>query len=85
MTHTEDVFPFNWGAMYEKLPRMMVINSARANEVVDSVRVCVDLVAQGRLDFSYLVTHRLPFDKLHEAYDLYSAKKDNSIKVLMSM
>jgi threonine dehydrogenase-like Zn-dependent dehydrogenase len=62
-----------------------VLNSQRAGEVVDSVRTCVDLVAQGRLDFSYLVTHRLPFDKLHEAYDLYSAKKDNSIKVIMSM
>jgi L-iditol 2-dehydrogenase len=85
LTHTEDIFPFNWAAMYAKLPHMMVVNSQQANEVVPSVRTCVDLVAQGRLDFSYLVTHRLPFDQLAKAYDLYSAKKDNSIKVLMSM
>jgi threonine dehydrogenase-like Zn-dependent dehydrogenase len=85
MTHTEDVFPFDWSAMYEKLPRMMVVNSQRAGEVVASVRTCVDLVAQGRLDFSYLVTHRLPFDRLWDAYELYSAKKDNSIKVIMSL
>ena len=82
---TYKLFPFNWAAMYAKLPRMMVVNANAANAVVESVKTCVDLVAQGRLDFSYLVTHRLPFDRLHAAYELYSNKKDNSIKVLMSL
>ena len=85
MTHTEDTFPFNWAAMYAKLPRMMVVNAQAAGTVVESVKTCVELVFQGRLDFSYLVTHRLPFDRLSDAYELYSNKKDNSIKVLMSL
>jgi threonine dehydrogenase-like Zn-dependent dehydrogenase len=34
MTHSEDVFPFDWNAMYEKLPRMIVVNSARAGDVL---------------------------------------------------
>jgi L-iditol 2-dehydrogenase len=85
LAHSEDIFPFNWSAMYDKLPRMIVVNSQRAGEVVASVRTCVDLVAQGRLDFSYLVTHRLPFASMQQAYDLYSGKTHNVLKVLISV
>jgi L-iditol 2-dehydrogenase len=83
--HIEDTFPFNWSAMYEKIPRMVVCNSLRAGDRVDAVRTCVDLVAQGRLDFSHLVTHRLPFDQMQQAYDLYSGKTNNVLKVLISV
>jgi threonine dehydrogenase-like Zn-dependent dehydrogenase len=85
MAHSEDVFPFNWMAMYEKLPRVIVTNSARAGNRVEAVRTCVDLVAQGRLDYSYLVTHRLPFADLQRAYDLYSAKTHSAMKVVISV
>jgi threonine dehydrogenase-like Zn-dependent dehydrogenase len=85
MSHTEDVFPFHWTEMYDKLPRMMVTNSARAGVRVGVVQNCVDLVAEGRLDFSYLVTHRLPFERLQEAYDLYSGKTHQAMKVIVSL
>ena len=83
--HGGDVFPFNWWTMYEKLPRMIVVNSRRAGEVVDAVRTCVDLVAQGRLDFSRLVTHRMPFEDLGRAYDTFAGRKDGAIKVILSV
>ena len=85
MAHSEEIFPFNWQMMYEKLPRMIVTNSARAGNRVEAVRTCVDLVAQGRLDLSYLVTHRLPFKDLQQAYDLYSGKTHQAMKVLISV
>jgi len=85
MPHGGDVFPFNWWAMYEKLPRMIVVNSRRAGEVVEAVRTCVDLVSQGRLDFSRLVMHRVPFEDLGRAYDMFSARKDGAIKVVISV
>jgi threonine dehydrogenase-like Zn-dependent dehydrogenase len=85
IAHSEDVFPFNWSAMYEKVPRIIVTNSQRSGEIATSVRTCVDLVAQGRLDFSYLVTHRLPFNELQQAYDLYSRKESNALKVVISV
>src|SRR5262249_944207 len=53
--HLQDVFPFDWGTVYTKLPTIIVTNSAQAGERVDSVGLCVELVAQGRLDLSYLV------------------------------
>lgn len=85
MAHSEDAFMFNWHEMYMKLPRMIVTNSARSGNRVDVVRTCVDLVAQGRLDFSYLVTHRLGFHELQQAYDLYSAKTHSAMKVVVSV
>jgi threonine dehydrogenase-like Zn-dependent dehydrogenase len=85
LAHTDDVFPFNWQAMYDKLPRVIVTNSARAGNRVESVRTCVDLVAQGRLNFSYLVTHRLPFSEIQQAYDLYSAKTHSAMKVVIAV
>jgi alcohol dehydrogenase len=85
MTHDEDVFPFDWGMMYSKLPRIIVTNSAAAGERVDCVRTCVDLVEQGRLDLSYMITHRLPFTEVPRAYELYSQKLDNSLKVIMTV
>jgi L-iditol 2-dehydrogenase len=83
--HIEDTFSFNWAAMYERIPRMVVCNSLRAGDRVDAVRTCVDLVAQGRLDFSHLVTHRLPFEEMQQAYDLYSGKTNSVLKVLISV
>jgi threonine dehydrogenase-like Zn-dependent dehydrogenase len=85
MAHTQDAFEFNWTAMYDKLPRMVVTNSARSGDRVKSVETAVDLVAQGRLDFSYLVTHRLPFKDLQQAYDLYSAKIHSAMKVVIEV
>ena len=85
MAHSEESFLFNWHEMYLKLPRMFVTNSSRSGARADVVRTCVELVAQGRLDFSYLVTHRLAFNEIQQAYDLYSAKTHSAMKVIVSV
>jgi len=69
--------------MYPKLPTMIVTNSAISGDRVDCVKTGVDLVAQKRIDPAYQVTHRLPWTQVGEAFELYSTKKDNSLKVLI--
>ena len=83
MTHNEDVFEVDWSKLYSKLPHMIVTNSAMVGENVTGVKMCVDLVKQGRLDLSYLLTHQLPWTEVQKAYDTYSGKLDNSLKVVM--
>ena len=85
MPHAEPVFPFDWGAMYFKLPNMIVTNSARSNEVTPAVKTAIELMAQGRLDPSYMVSHRLPFEEVGKAYELFSKRQDNAVKVLISV
>ena len=85
MTHTEDSFMFDYHEMYMKIPRINVTNSARAGENIRSIRECVDLMEQGRLDLSHLVTHRMKFDDVQKAHDMYSDKTDNIVKVVMEV
>jgi len=85
MTHVDDVFPFDYHAMYLKIPKIIVTNSARAGANIKAITECVDLMDQGRLDLSYLVTHRLPFADVQLAYDTYSEKRDQSLKTVMQL
>ena len=71
--------------MTAKLPTIVVVNSARGGTMAAAVKQCVDLVNQGRLDLSYLVTHRMGMDGVQQAYDLYSQKTDGIIKAVMSI
>jgi L-iditol 2-dehydrogenase len=83
MTHNEDTFEVEWSKLYSKLPHMIVTNSAMVGENVTGVKMCVDLVKQGRLDLSYLLTHQMSWFDVQRAYDTYSGKLDNSLKVVM--
>jgi threonine dehydrogenase-like Zn-dependent dehydrogenase len=85
MTHDEDVFPFDWHSMYMKLPQIVVTNSARAGIRAENVEACVDLVGQGRLDLSPYLTHRMTWGDVGRAYELYSGKLEDSLKVVMSV
>lgn len=84
IAHDEDVFEFDWNAMTSKLPRMVVTNSARAGDMPNTVAACVDLVSQGRLSLDHLLTHRMTWDDVGKAYEMYSGKQDHSLKIVMS-
>jgi threonine dehydrogenase-like Zn-dependent dehydrogenase len=84
IAHDEDVFPFDWNAMTGKLPRMIVTNSARAGDMPDTVAATVDLVQQGRLSLQHLLTHRMGWQDVGRAYEVYSGKLENSLKVVMN-
>jgi threonine dehydrogenase-like Zn-dependent dehydrogenase len=84
IAHDEDVFPFDWNAMTGKLPRMVVTNSARSGNMPDTVAATVDLVSQGRLSLDHLLTHRMGWEDVGRAYELYSGKLENSLKVVMN-
>jgi threonine dehydrogenase-like Zn-dependent dehydrogenase len=83
IAHDEDVFEFDWTAMTSKLPRMIVTNSARSGDMPDTVAVTVDLVSQGRLSVDHLLTHRMGWEEVGRAYETYSGKLENSLKVVM--
>lgn len=83
--HLEDTFQFDWGSAYSKLPNIIVTNSARAGERVESVAECVDLVAQRRLDLSYLLSHRFGWGEIPRAFQMYSQKTEGCLKGVISV
>ncbi len=76
---------FDWSVMYDKLPSIQVINSRRSNNVVPSVQAAVDLVASGGLEVAYLATHDFSFDQVGEAFELFSNRTDNVLKVIINV
>jgi 2-desacetyl-2-hydroxyethyl bacteriochlorophyllide A dehydrogenase len=86
MQHDFDgALPLDWERMYERQPRMIATSSARAGERAKTVAAVVDLVSQGRLNLSYQATHRVSFDDVGKAFEMYSGKLDNSLKIIMDL
>jgi threonine dehydrogenase-like Zn-dependent dehydrogenase len=81
----EGPLPLDWERMYERQPRMIATSSARAGERAKTVAAVVDLVSQGRLDLSYQATHRVKFDDVGKAFEMYSGKLDNSLKIIIDL
>ena len=75
-------------AMYEEpqvipLPDMYGKNLVFKTGGVDAshCQEIMDLIAEGRIDPSVLVTHRFGFDDIMEAYDLFANHRDGVMKV----
>src|SRR5262249_48873506 len=83
--HLEDVIPFDWSAAYSKLPNLIVTNSAGAGERGRFVATAVDLLAQRRLDLSYLMTERFDWRDVPRAFDAYANQKDRTLKGVISL
>jgi threonine dehydrogenase-like Zn-dependent dehydrogenase len=45
--------------------------------------IAVDMIAQGRLDVTPLITHRFPFAEAQQAFDTFAERRDGAIKVLL--
>ena len=41
----------------------------------------MELVRQGRLDLTPLLTHRFPLDRITEAYQLFGERREGVVKV----
>jgi threonine dehydrogenase-like Zn-dependent dehydrogenase len=83
--HLEDSFALKWDSVYNKLPNIIVTNSAQAGERTSWVAMCVELVAAGRLDLSYLATHRFSWGEVPAAFEIYSGRKDRALKCVISV
>jgi threonine dehydrogenase-like Zn-dependent dehydrogenase len=83
--HLEDSFALRWDSVYGKLPNIIVTNSAQAGERSSWVAMCVELVAAGRLDLSYLATHRFSWGEVPAAFEIYSTRRDGALKCVISV
>jgi threonine dehydrogenase-like Zn-dependent dehydrogenase len=41
------------------------------------------LMESGEIDFSFMVSHRLPFEKAAEGYRIFDRREENAVKVLL--
>ncbi|MBN1437719.1 MAG: alcohol dehydrogenase catalytic domain-containing protein [Sedimentisphaerales bacterium] len=66
----------------DKLRRkeITVINVRRQN---DCVQGCIDMLAQGKVDVDFMVTHRFSLDQTQEAFELVHNYADGVIKAMI--
>lgn len=77
-------------AMYEKnqilpLPEMYGKNLIFKTGGVDAIdcKQLLSLIAEGKLNTDYLITHKFKFDEIQKAYDLFTNKPDNCLKIAL--
>lgn len=51
----------------------------------ERMRRLMDVIAQGRLDLTAMVTHRFKLDNIAEAYELFSHQRDGVLKVAVEL
>ncbi len=52
-------------------------------EVQQDLPLALDMITQGRIDVSPLITHRFPLEQAQAAFEAAVEKKDNPIKILL--
>jgi L-iditol 2-dehydrogenase len=77
--------PFNFDRMFHKCLRVQAIVGATVEPNQTSTRTAIDLIASKKIDVSRLVTHRLPFANVIEAYELHRTRGDGAVKIVIEM
>lgn len=52
-------------------------------DVQNDFPMAMDLITQGRLDVSPIITHQLPFTAAQRGFDLFADRRDRAIKVVL--
>jgi threonine dehydrogenase-like Zn-dependent dehydrogenase len=80
--------PGVYGGLADKIPLGAMMNKALTiktgqTHVHKYVPALLDHIRQGRIDPSFVVTHRLPLSQAPHAYEIFREKRDGCIKVVL--
>jgi L-iditol 2-dehydrogenase len=77
--------PFNFEKLFHKCCRAQTIVGATVEADQASTRKAIELIANGRIDVSQIITHRLPFADVIEAYELHRTRGERCLKIVIEM
>ena len=76
----DSVYAFQYGEFFRK--NVTMIGSVGPDSQND-YPLAMDMIAQGRLDVSPLITHHLPFTEVQRGFELFIDHQDQAIKVVL--
>jgi L-iditol 2-dehydrogenase len=76
---------FNFELFFDKCCRAKAIVGASAEADQVSTRIAVDLIATRQIDVGQIITHRMPFADVREAYELHRTRGDGCLKIVIEM
>ena len=77
--------PFNFEMLFHKCCRVQTIVGATVEPNQASTRKAIELVASGQIDVSRIITHRVPFANVMDAYELHRTRGDGCLKIVVEM
>lgn len=78
-------FVFNYNELFRKNVTFQPCVFASREPNHASTRMALDMIAKGEVDAKPLITHRFPFDKVLDAYELQASKDKGALKILIDM
>ncbi len=82
---TEDTTPLHFRQFFGNTPTIVPTAGAASGDAVGHIERMVELKQRGWWDPGEMVTHRMSFDDVKPAYDMYENRDDEIVKVVMSM
>ena len=82
---SDDFVPIEHNLLMEKQPTIFPTTGARSADPISQIQDMVSLRERGWCEPADLITHRLPFSDVQQAYDMYEQRQDNIIKVVMDI
>lgn len=77
--------PLEHNLLMERQPTIIPTTGARSGDPISQIQDLVGLRQRGWCDPAQMITHRLPFSQVQQAYDMYEQRQDNIIKVVMDI
>jgi L-iditol 2-dehydrogenase len=77
--------PFNFDVLFHKCCRAQTVVGASVEPNQASTRTALDLITSGQIDTSRLITHRMPFEHVLDAYELHRTRSEGCLKIVIEM
>ena len=78
-------FDFDFWTFFDKYCNTTTISGAVFEPERKSFKQALNLIAKGEIDVSPMLTHRFPFERVMEAYELARTRDDGAIKIVIEM
>ena len=82
---SEKYIPLEHNNLMELQPHIIPTTGARSGDPISQIQDMVALRQRGWADPGQLITHRMGFSSVQNAFDMYEQRQDNVIKVVMDI
>ena len=81
----DDFIPVEHNLLMERQPTLIPTTGGRLRDPMAPIKTMVDLKERGWCDPGQMLTHRLPFEEVQRAFELYESQQDGIIKAVMTI
>lgn len=81
----DDFIPVEHNLLMERQPTLVPTTGGRLRDPMAPIKTMVDLKERGWCDPGQMLTHRLAFDEVQRAFELYESQQDGIIKAVMTV